>query len=82
MPLASESYLLLTHLKIKSIIYMETTHTYIHICTHIYKNTYTHIYVYTYMEYMDKLEMIGYIERKNSSKSQLQMRPEKSLAHS
>lgn len=40
-----------------------------------------YIYVYTYMDYMDKLEKIGYIERVNSSKSQLQMRPEKSLAH-
>lgn len=64
MPLASESYLLLTHLKIKSLIYMETTHTHTYIYVHTYMNTYIHIYVYTYMEYMDKLEMIGYIEKK------------------
>lgn len=69
MPLASESYLPLTHMKIKNLIYMETIYIYIHIYVHTYMNTYTHIYVYTYMEYMDKLEMIGYTERLNSSTS-------------
>lgn len=83
MPLASESYLPLTHLKIKNYIYvyMGTIYIYIYAHTHIYEYTHTHIYVCTYMEYMDKLEIIGYIERFNSSTSQLQMWREKSLAH-